>query len=130
MPDTFITVRNLEGAVVVQIQEPYLDNPAAADILRSELARVVSEHQPQVLVLDLSQVKMMASSAIGGLLRIHHLLQDYQGQLRLCAVPVFIREVCRSLNLEGTVFHVFNSAEEAARARVIYQNEEREIMED
>lgn len=130
MSNSFVTQRELEGAVVVQVQEPYLDNAAAADILRSELARIVHETRPQVLVLDLSPVKMIASSAISSLLKVHHELQDHRGQLRLCAVPDFIREVCRALNLEGTIFHVFNSAEEAARARVIIQNEEREIMEN
>ncbi len=130
MTNSFLTQRELEGAIVVQIQEPYLDNSAAADILRSELMRIVGETRPQILVLDLSLVKMMASSAISSLLKIHHALQDHQGQLRLCAVPDFIREVCRSLNLEGTIFHVFNTAEDAARARVIIQNEEREIMEN
>jgi anti-anti-sigma factor len=121
--DPFLTVRTTQDAIVASLQEPSLDSEAAAEKLRTELLGVVQNQQPRLLLIDFSRIKIIASSAIGALLAVRSKLLDINGELRLCAVSPPIREIYRTLNLEGTMFPVFDTVDQALRAPITSRND-------
>lgn len=129
MTTSFLTTQNAPGTIVARIREPFLDNLAASDILRSELAHLVQEPGLRVLVVDLSEVKMLASSSLSALLKTQSLMRERGGELRLCAMPDFVVEIWRVMNLTNTILPVFESASQALAAPLIAPGSEREIME-
>jgi anti-anti-sigma regulatory factor len=70
------------------------------------------------LVVDFSLIKIIASSAIGALLAVRGKLLEINGQLRLSAVSPPIRGIYRTLNLEGTMFPVFDTVDQALQAPI------------
>jgi len=129
MPSSFLTTQVRPGATIARIEEPFLDNLAAADILRSELAQLVEAPGLRMLVIDLSQVKMLASSSLAALLKTQSLMRERGGELRLCAMPDFVREIWRVMNLTQAIMPAYETAAQALAAPLIAWGGESEIME-
>lgn len=81
--------------------------------LGDPLSKWVTEKQPQQLLVNFSRVKLASSDAIGVLIRIRKDIQSYQGTIRLCELDPNVRLSFRLLNLDGTMFQIFDSEDEA-----------------
>jgi anti-sigma B factor antagonist len=73
------------------------------------------EPAPAVLVLDLSGVGFMDSSAIGTLITIRNRLLPTGGQVALCSIAEGVAKVLRIADL-GKVFAIYPDLEAAAAA--------------
>ena len=129
MPNSFLTTESSPAAAIVRIQQPFLDNLAAADILRAELAKLIEDPSLRLLIIDLSQVKMLASTSLAALLKTQSQMRERGGDLRLCSMPDFIHEIWRVMNLTNTIMPVFETPAQALAAPLLAIDSEREIME-
>lgn len=77
-----------------------------------ELNQMIQGHGSYWLVLDLHQVKMMTSSAVGKLIGLHRNLHRRDGRLALCGVTGMIRDVLQSAKLID-YFHVDATVDQA-----------------
>lgn len=112
----YIRVEQLGSAVVVRFVESDLSGMALAESVEIELSHAIAQYAPSRLIIDFDGVKLIASSVIGVLLNTRKRLTQQGGMLLLCRVPVPIREVYRTLNLEGRMLRVFPTVEDAIQA--------------
>ena len=82
------------------------------------------------MIVDFSGVKTITSSVIGVLLKTRKKLLSEGGRLRLCCVPMPIREIYRTLNLDRKILPVFESLEDALQAADVRVDPATEQMED
>jgi anti-anti-sigma factor len=95
--------------MIVRITEPQLCGDVVAEVLKLQLSQRINARRPQRLLIDLQVVKAMSSSVIGALLSIKRQLDRLGGRLILCAMPVSLREIYRTMGLDGNVFDVWES---------------------
>jgi anti-anti-sigma regulatory factor len=113
----FITEESTQ-AIIVHITESRMSSEVISEIFRLELARLVADTAPRNLIVDFHSVTMISSSFISALIVLRNQLDRDRVSLLLCDMPVSIREVYRTLNLEGTVFDIFDSVPSALRSVV------------
>ena len=77
-----------------------------------ELNQMIEGHGSYWLVLDLHQVTMMTSSAVGKLIGLHRNLHRRDGRLALCGVNGMIRDVLQSAKLID-YFHIDSTMDQA-----------------
>jgi anti-anti-sigma factor len=77
------------------------------------LAEFIEREKPGKLLVSFEQVKRFSSEAIGALIRAHRRVQAYSGQLKLCGLDPVARAMFRTANLDGTVFEIFDSCQQA-----------------
>ena len=77
-----------------------------------ELNQLIENCGCHWLALDLSQVKLITSSAIGKLIALHRNLHRREGCLALCGVVGFVQGVLQTANLID-YFHIQPSVDEA-----------------
>ena len=112
----YIRVEQIGSAIVVRFVESDLSGMAMAESIGIELSHAIAQFAPSRLIIDFDGVKLIASSVIGTLLNVRKRLTQQDSVLLLCRVPVPIREVYRTLNLEGRMLRVFPTVEEAIQA--------------
>lgn len=83
---------------------------ASSDI--EQATRRISAEEPQHVIIDFSQVEIVASSTISELLIIDNHLHELNRRLVLCCLPPMIRTLLRSVGLQS----LFQVAEDAAAA--------------
>ena len=111
----FITEESTQ-AMIVHITEPRMSGQVNAEIFRLELAQLVADTAPRNLIIDFHSVKMISSSFVAALILSKKHLDRDRVSLFLCDMPGSVREVYRILNLEGTMFDIFDSVPSALRA--------------
>lgn len=127
----YIRVERMNGSAVVRFTEPNLRDNIIAECIGLEVERVMREERPIKLIVDFSGVRSIASPVISALLVLREKAAAESISFGLCNVPVPIREIYRTLQLEGTRFQVFDSVEHALRAPgVIETNRPSAQMED
>ena len=103
-----VTVVTLDGRQV-------LDREKLAE-LREEMTQLVDQERPQKLLVDFDGLQYCTSEFIGVLIRAHRQLSKESGRVDLCNLQSTIREVFKTLNLDGTMFHIHPSRKEALKA--------------
>jgi len=103
-----ITVLTLDGKEV-------LDRQKLAD-LREAIAALVDEENPEKLVVDFDGLQYCTSEFIGVLIRAHRKLVKENGRIDLCNLQPTIREVFKTLNLDGTMFRIHENRDEALQS--------------
>ena len=83
------------------------------EVLGADMTDVVDSHQSQHLVVSFSHVSIICSDSIGILLRVRQTITSRGGQMHLCCMSPNIRQVFKLLNLDGTLFKIFDSQEDA-----------------
>jgi anti-anti-sigma regulatory factor len=109
----YFHVEETTSGMIVRISESHLSGGAIAEVLKLELSQLAKTKSPRLLLIDFQCVRMMSSWVIGALLLIKRQLDQYGARLKLCAVPVPIREIYRTMQLEGNVFDICDSVAEA-----------------
>ena len=106
-------VEQVRGATIVRIDRPQLSGSADAEILSLELTSLVTDHAPRQLLVDFENVTMISSTVIAAFLKLKKQLDGSGAQLKLCAMPIPVREIYQTLNLEGNVFEIYETISEA-----------------
>jgi anti-anti-sigma factor len=105
--------RKMVGPVLLvrPIATEYLDRQDIA-LMTDELATLISGNKPKQIVLTLKQVSKYSSEAIGGLVRVNHMVKKYGGVMKLCMSDE-LRELFKVAGLEGAVFDIYRTESNA-----------------
>jgi len=127
----YIRVERVDGSLVVRFTESNLRDNAIAECIRLEVDQVMQREHPIKLIVDFTDVRSIASPVISALLVLREKAVAESISFGLCNVPVPIREIYRTLQLEGTRFVVYDSVQQALRAPgVVESNRPSAQMED
>ena len=103
-----------EGDVtIVQLVDPKIFDTLVVSDLEDELLDLVELREPKKILVDFESVTQCSTSVINGLLRTKKRLVRRDGHLGLCGMTDSIRDAYRMLNLDGTVFKIFDTRERA-----------------
>ncbi len=98
-----------KGVTVVRLQDPRLADTLLVSELEDELLRLIDTESPEKLLVDFEAVDHCSTAVINGLLRAKKRLVRTHGQIGLCSMHSAIREAYRVLNLDGTVFKIYDN---------------------
>jgi anti-sigma B factor antagonist len=108
-------VEESDGATVVTFSDTDILDSLVVKEIQDELLNLVEELSRRKLVLDFADVRMLSSSMLGVLIRVHHRIVAARGRLALCKIADPIAEVFRITNLDK-VFQIFRNREQALAA--------------
>jgi len=103
-----------ERATVITFSDTEILDSLMVKEIQDELLKLVDELERTKLILDFSDVKMLSSSMLGVLIRVHHRIVAARGKLVLCRISDSILEVFRITNLHK-VFEIVSNRETALR---------------
>ena len=106
------SIDEVSSVIVVRFDETDLLG-TAGEIMLAELLPLVDRCRPQTLLFDFQHVKTFGSSLLGCLVRLKKYLDPLEISIKLCALPVPLRDVCGILNLTENVFQTFDSVSTA-----------------
>jgi anti-anti-sigma factor len=109
-------VRTSGEATILDIKAKELSELDFQEQLRDELMAFVKATTPRQLVLSLKDVEFMGSNAIGILINVRKVVDGYGGRMFLSELQPNVRMAFKVLNLEGTLFKIFDSESEAVNA--------------
>ena len=101
-----------DDVTVLHLLEPVPGDPLLARDLRDELIHLVESSKPRKLLIDFSGVHNYPSAAVSGLLSLKNRLAD-RNSIKFCGMRDHVHLAYRFLNLEGTVFDIYQSAHDA-----------------
>jgi anti-anti-sigma factor len=110
------SVRRLGETTVVDITQKELSEFDFQEQLRDELTDLVSAAPSGRFIVNLAGVEMIGSHAIGVLVEARKNVHHHGGQVMLCGVNPQVRLSFQVLNLDGTLFKIFDSEAEALSA--------------
>ena len=81
--------------------------------MQEELLAYAENQQPKRLIVNFDCVRRCSTEIINAMLRTRKRIAAGGGDMRLCGMSQNIRDVFRMLNLEGNVFEIFDTLDEA-----------------
>ena len=81
--------------------------------LQGELFAFIELYRPDQLVIDFERIRYCSTALINGVLRARRRLDDIGGTMKLCGMCESVRDAFRGLNLDGTVFQIYDTLDEA-----------------
>ena len=106
-------IREQDDVTIVDLLPESLSGLTIQEELGDPLSEIVDRGRPSKLLVNLQHVKLVSSDAIGALIRIRKELKEYGGAIRLCKLDQNVRLSFRLLNLDGTMFQIFDDEAEA-----------------
>ena len=106
-------VNRAAGILSVELSDPKLFDTAVITEWQNEILRLVDTERPAKMVVDFSKVVHCSTAVINGLLLARKRIVKAGGQLKLCGMVDSIRDSYRLLNLDGTVFLIYETIDEA-----------------
>ena len=110
------SVLHTDGALIVEMADPKLFDVAIVMAWQEELLRLIDLERPEKAVIDFSHVEHCSTSVINGLLSAKKRIGRNDGQMKLCGMTEPIRDAYRMLNLDGTVFQIYDHLDDAIAA--------------
>ena len=108
-----IQVEEADGITTLKLLDGQLSDLLVQSELQDEMLDVVDKQHPKKVLIDFGRVLFCASASINGLLRFRRDLLEQGGELRIFGMTKNVREAFQILNLEGTLFKIFDSAADA-----------------
>jgi anti-anti-sigma regulatory factor len=102
-----------DALLIARIVSPILLEPVEISRLSAALAAAIAEHAPAALLVNFADVARSSTEVINCLLVAKKKLLSEGGDLKLCDLRDSLRHTYRILNLDGTVFEIFETEEEA-----------------
>ena len=99
MSASSLLIQSYAGVTVASFTESSMLDSRAIEAVGKELFHLPDKLHKQKLIVDLSEVKFLASQAIGVLLDLHRRVQAIKGTLLLCGVREDIMKVFKITNL-------------------------------
>ncbi|MCA9218664.1 MAG: anti-sigma factor antagonist [Planctomycetales bacterium] len=109
----YFNVDRTDEAIIAQIVDAHLNGAALADFIKQELLEMLDEDQPKTLIIDFQNVKSVSSSMISSFLQISNRMRSSDARLVFCAMSESLRSIFKTLKLDGSVFLIVDSVEEA-----------------
>ncbi len=122
-------VQRHNDVIVLRLLDAKLQDTQIVSELEDELLAFLEDTQPTAplgstksarvatpatkLVVDFKNVTRCSTVVINGLLRAKKRLLLQDGELRLCGMRRTVRDAYRILNLDGTVFQIYDSVDQA-----------------
>lgn len=106
-------VQMQESATVLHLADTKLFDSLDLNELREELVELAEKLKPNRLLINFGAVTHCSSEVINILLRVKEVVDSYGGQLKFCGMSKNLREVYKLLNLDGRVFKIYDTANEA-----------------
>lgn len=112
----YFSVDRTDDAIVAQIVEAHLNGAALADFIKQELEEML-QTDPKAIVIDFQNVKSVSSSTINSFLQIASRTRTTDARLLFCHMSDSLRSIFKTLKLDGSVFQIFDSVEEAMNSK-------------
>jgi len=109
----FIEVSQQDAVLVVHLRDVNTLDGLQLGALNDELTQVVEQEQPSHMIVGFKEVHLCTTTVVNSLLTVHRMLKDKDGQLRLCNMSENVRASFKILNLDGTVFNIFDTEADA-----------------
>ena len=110
---TYIDRWDSDGVTVVDVANPRLLDRLFINELGDELIAFVESERPAKLLISFGRVTYCSSEVIGSLIRARARVTSEGGKMKLCLMNDQVRELFRITNLDGTIFEIFDSDDEA-----------------
>ena len=111
-----LMIRQVGDVTIAQLRSPKVDNRLVIDEIRKELATLVADKKPTRLLVNFRDVGFVSSQTINALVQTRSKLAAGGGTVDLCELADLVREAFTVLNLDGTLFRIFNTEKEALDA--------------
>jgi anti-anti-sigma regulatory factor len=102
--------------LVARILGRILLDPMAVREMSDELLSAIERRKPRKLLVSFSDVGRCSTDVINALLLAKKRLLSEGGELKLCEMSQNIRHTYQILNLDGTVFRIYETGDEALDA--------------
>jgi anti-anti-sigma regulatory factor len=112
----FFTVETSDDTVVARAVDQHLQGTTLAELVKLELLQIVDEDQGKNLVVNFEGVKLVSSSVISSLLSVKRYVVAANHSMKLCCMADSLRYVFKTLNMDGTVFDIFDTVDEAVKS--------------
>lgn len=112
-----IATASKDGILTIAITDERLVDPDHLSRLFGDIEAVLGKSDEDRVILDFSQVKFMASSALGKLVQLNKKVKEYRAKLKLSGVSKDIMEVFKITKLHK----VLDIAADEAAARKAFQ---------
>ncbi len=109
----FFAIEQTGPAVVARAVDSYLQGTTLAELWKLELQEIGERDDVQEVIVDFREVKMISSSIVSSLLGIKRQMGIHEKSLKLCGMSDSLRHVFRTLNMDGTVFDIFEDVPHA-----------------
>ena len=100
MASSRLQIQDYAGVTVVTFQDNSILEVRIIDQLGQDLYELVDTQNKQKLVLDLSNVRFLASHALGVLITLHKKARAAKGEMVLCCVRKELMKVFSITNLD------------------------------
>ena len=95
-----LLVQSIRDVTMVTFSDSSIVDLQLIESIRKELFELVEKQNRAKLVLDLSKVQYLSSSALGVLIPLHELTKKLKGRLVLCGVSADIMKVFKITRLD------------------------------
>lgn len=109
-------VQRAGDVCVVHLIDPKLFDTLIVTELQDDLMELIDTEQPGKLVVNFASVTHCSTAVINSLLRAKKKLLSMDGTLKLSGMSSSIREAYKMLNLDGTVFQIYDKPSDAIEA--------------
>ena len=108
-----IQIEESEGITTIKLLDSQISDLLVQGELQDEMLAVIEERHPKKVLINFERVAFCASASINGLLRFRRDLLGQGGELRIFGMTKNVREAFQILNLEGTLFQIFDTKADA-----------------
>jgi anti-anti-sigma factor len=112
----YFNVDRTDDAIVAQIVEAHLNGAALADFIKQEMLEMLQD-SPKTLIIDFGNVKSVSSSIISSFLQIANRTRTTDARLVFCCMSESLRSIFKTLKLDGSVFQIVDTLEEAISSK-------------
>ena len=111
-----LPVEDVAGVLVVRLTGESVFDPVSIEKLSQDLLVLIAERKPHQIVIAFDDVSRCSTGVINTLLVVKKRLLCEGGEMKLCGVSDNIRHTFRILNLDGTVFRIHETVDDALAA--------------
>ncbi len=111
----YFRVQQLGDETIVTLTVKDFRNQVANVEMKSEFVKYAQEDKPKHLIVNFENVALFSTELIGTMLSVKK-LRGEDGELKLCCMEEILRDVFRLLRLDGTVFEIHDTVNNARKA--------------
>jgi anti-anti-sigma regulatory factor len=112
----YFEVQRIDGVCVIRVSRADMFDMLNVRGFEQELLSFIDQEQPAKLVVNFNSVKSSSTEMINNMLKAKRRLLKHNGALKLCGINETVREVYKVLNMDGTVFEIYERCSDAIQA--------------
>ncbi len=98
-----LTVHVYQGVVLVQITMQRLLDPLVINAIHADLIALTDRHPRISLIIDLSEVRYLASAAVGKLIATHKRVASLKGRMAVAGIRPEVKPILSAIQFEKVV---------------------------